>query len=344
MIYKFNFIEKILLNKDIIPHPFADVGSNVGLAKALGLAVKLKITDQLGSQSKNISSISKGASVSEKGAELVLDCLTALGYTEKYADGYRFTKRGSKMLDKKSYQNMLHFIEFSDWAFNSFTTLEDTIRNGKPSQINLDNFSDYEWEIFSRAMIDISKTNVKEVIGKINFSDTAKNIIDLGGSHGLYSIALCEKYKNLSSTILDLEPVRKYTDECVTENNMKNRVFFKPCNFIKDDLLLNQDGALLFNIIHGFTSEQNTVLFKKIYQSLNNGGQLIILDQIKGIGGKSQLSMATTSFMAINLFHQANGNTYSFNEVKNWSNIAGFKRTKLAKLNAPGFGIITCEK
>jgi hypothetical protein len=41
MIYKFNIIEKILLNNDIIPHPFADIGSNVGLAKALGVAVKL---------------------------------------------------------------------------------------------------------------------------------------------------------------------------------------------------------------------------------------------------------------------------------------------------------------
>ena len=29
MIYKFNFIEKILLNKDIIPHQLADMGSNV---------------------------------------------------------------------------------------------------------------------------------------------------------------------------------------------------------------------------------------------------------------------------------------------------------------------------
>ena len=96
MIYKFNIIEKILLNNDIIPHPFADIGSNVGLAKALGVAVKLRITDQLSSQPKNISAIAKGAGVSEKGVELILNCLNAMGYTEKVANDFRFTKRGIK--------------------------------------------------------------------------------------------------------------------------------------------------------------------------------------------------------------------------------------------------------
>ena len=113
---------------------------------------------------------------------------------------------------------------------------------------------------------------------------------------------------------------------------------------MKDDLLLDQDGALLFNIIHGLTLDQNTALLKKIYNSFNKGGQLFILDQIKNIGGKSQLSLATTSYMAINLFHHANGNTYSFDEVKMWCNSVGFHLTKLTKLNAPGFGIISCEK
>jgi hypothetical protein len=87
--------------------------------------------------------------------------------------------------------------------------------------------------------------------------------MDIGGSHGLYSIALCEKNENLYASILDLEPVKKYTLECVNKKNMADRVSLKACDFMKDDLPTNQDGALLFNIIHGFTPEQNTALLKK---------------------------------------------------------------------------------
>lgn len=344
MIYQFSFIEKLLLSNDLIPHPFADAGCIPVLGKSLGVAVKLKISDQLSIKEKSTSEIARGAGVSEKGTELILDCLTALGYAEKAGSGYRFSKRGEKMLNRNSPQSMVHFIEFSDWTLNATVNLEDTIRYGKPAQINLEHFSDREWELFSRAMIDIAKTNVCEITSKIKLPVHAKSIIDLGGSHGLYSIALCEKYPNLCANILDLEPVKKYADECIVEKGMSSRVFFSPCNFLTDKLPSNQDGALLFNIIHGFTEEQNIALFRKIYQSLNDGGNLIVLDQIKGVGGRSQLSMATTSFMAINLFHQANGNTYRFEEVKNWCGIAGFKDPKLQKLNAPGFALIRCTK
>ena len=57
MIYKFSLIEKILLSNDIIPHPFTDAASSVGLGFALGSAVKLKIADQLSMDLKEVSII-----------------------------------------------------------------------------------------------------------------------------------------------------------------------------------------------------------------------------------------------------------------------------------------------
>jgi O-methyltransferase/methyltransferase family protein len=344
MIYKFNFIEKILLSKDIIPHPLSDIGSNVGLAKALGVAVKLKITDHLSNTPKTASIIAEKCSISEKGVELVLDCLDALGYVDKSDAGYKFNKRGNKFLSSSSPDNFLYFILFADWTFNSFTTLEDTIKSGVNDKMNLENFGDYEWEIFSRAMIELARTNINEVVKKIKIPPKASNIIDLGGSHGLYSIELCKKKNNLTATILDLEPVRKYADECIEKNNIVEQVKFQACDFRKEEIPSNNDIALLFNIIHGMQHDENVKLFKNVFDALNDNGQLIVLDQIKGTGGKSQLAKATTSFMALNLFHQANGNTYSFEEVEGWALKVGFNSVKLEKLNAPGFAIITCKK
>lgn len=92
----------MLLNKDIIAHPFADIGSNVGLAKALGVAVKLKITDQLSSEEKSSAQIAKQCSVSEKGVELLLSCLESMGYSERNSKGWKYTKRGLKFLDENT--------------------------------------------------------------------------------------------------------------------------------------------------------------------------------------------------------------------------------------------------
>ncbi|MCO5232342.1 MAG: hypothetical protein LC105_10025 [Chitinophagales bacterium] len=167
MIYKFSFIEKVLLSNDIIPHPFADASSSVGLGFALGSAIKLKIADQLSMEFKDVKSIAKGANVSEVGAELILDCLEALGYVQKKETKYAFTKRGFKNLSEQSPNNFRYFILFCDYLYKGYIHLDETIRLGKRPQSNmLEEMTNYEWELFSRAMIDIAKTNFKEVAKK----------------------------------------------------------------------------------------------------------------------------------------------------------------------------------
>lgn len=345
MIYKFSLIEKILLSNDIIPHPFADASSSVGLGFALGSAVKLKITDQLTMEFKDVKSIAKGANVSEVGAELILDCLDALGYAQKKGTKYAFTKRGFKNLSEQSSSNFRYFILFCDYLYKGYIHLDETIQLGKRPQSNmLEEMTDYEWELFSRAMIDISRTNFKEVAKKIPVAKSNTKLLDLGGSHGLYSIELCERNPNLKATIVDLPPVKKYADACIAKNNASKNVSFLPSDFMKDELPKGVDIILAFNIIHGLNPTENETLAQKVFKSLNNGGMYIILDQIKGIGGSSQMSKATTSYMALNLLHQAGGKTYSKSEIDTFTNKVGFKKTELKKLNAPGFGIVICYK
>lgn len=345
MIYKFSLIEKILLSNDIIPHPFTDASSSVGLGFALGSAVKLKIADQLGMDYKDVKIIAKGANVSEIGAELILDCLEALGYVQKKDNQYAFTKRGFKNLSPQSSANFRYFILFCDYLYKGYLQLDETIRLGKRLHSSmLEEMSDYEWELFSRAMIDISQTNYKEVAGKIPVTKTHTKMLDLGGSHGLYSIELCKRHPQLKATVVDLPPVKKYADECIAKYNAAENVSFLPLDFMKVELPKNVDIVLSFNIIHGLNPVENETLAKKVYSSLNEGGMYVILDQIKGLGGGSQMSKATTSYMALNLLHQAGGKTYSKNEIDSFTQKAGFKKTELKKLNAPGFGVVICHK
>ena len=344
MIYKFSLIEKILLSNDIIPHPFADASFSVGLSLALGSAIKLKIADQLSTDFKEVRQIAKEASVSEVGAELTLDCLDALGYVQKKGSQYAFTKRGFKNLSTQSPDIFRYFILFCDNLYKGYLSLDETIRLGKSAKADLLSMTDYDWELFSRAMIDISKTNYKEVVGKIPVSKSATKLLDLGGLHGLYSIELCKRNPSLKATIVDLPPVKKYADECIAKYNASGNVSFLPADFMKDDIPMGVDVILAFNIIHGFNPSENEILAKKVFDSLNAGGIFIILDQIKGIGGNSQMSKATTSYMALNLLHEAGGKTYSKSEIDIYTSKVGFRKTELKKLHAPGFGLIICYK
>ena len=345
MIYKFSLMEKILLSQDVIPHPFADASSSVGLGFALGSAIKLKIADALATEPKPVGKIAAEAGVSELGCELVLDCLDALGYVQRQGHQFAFTKRGYKNLSLQSPQNFRHFILFCDYLYKGYLHLDETIQQGKPAQSSmLEKMTEYEWELFSRAMIDISQTNVKEVISKIPVSSSATKVLDLGGSHGLYSIELCKKYPQLNATVIDLPPVKKYADECIAKYGAGSKVGFRASNFMQDELPQGNDIILAFNIIHGLNPAENEELASKAYSALNEGGTYVILDQIRGIRSSSQLSKSTTAYMALNLLHQAGGKTYTHSEVDAFTKKAGFQKTALKKLNAPGFGMIICRK
>lgn len=345
MIYKFSFIEKILLSNDIIPHPFADAASSVGLGFALSCAVKLKIADQLSLEMKPVASIAQGAHVSEIGARLILDCLEAMGYVKEVNGNYAFNKRGYKNLSPESPENFRHFILFCDFLYKGYSKLDETVKLGRRTEASmLEIMTDYEWELFSRAMIDISSTNCKEVARKITVRKTYTRILDLGGSHGLYSIELCKKHPQIEAVIVDFPQVEKYALECIKKHNMQERVSFIPMDFMKDELPQGFDLVLAFNIIHGMNASENDQLASKVFKAIQQGGQFIILDQIKGIGNGSQLSKATTSYMALNLLHQTGGKTYSKEEVDQFTMAHGFKKSLLKKLNAPGFGLIACQK
>ncbi|HWR34019.1 MAG TPA: hypothetical protein VN451_10845 [Chitinophagaceae bacterium] len=137
MIYNFSLIEKMLLSNDIIPHPFADVASSVGLGFALGSAVKLKIADQLTLAPQDTGSIARAAQVSEIGAELILDCLDALEYVQKKDGKYAFTKRGYKNLSPASPNNFRHFILFCGDLYKGYLRLNQHCLSAMRSPILL---------------------------------------------------------------------------------------------------------------------------------------------------------------------------------------------------------------
>jgi tRNA A22 N-methylase len=53
-------------------------------------------------------------------------------------------------------------------------------------------------------MRDLSVNVAKEVAPKIPVPNGATAMLDIGGSHGLFSIELCKKHSSLSSTIMEL--------------------------------------------------------------------------------------------------------------------------------------------
>jgi|SRR3990167_10908020 len=341
MIHKFTLLENLLLRFNIIPHPVVDALNHVIAGRGLQVSVNIGIFDALEKNPKNVMEIAKSTNSNPEGISALLPCLKALGYVGEINSGkFILTKKGKRFLSKDSEFSLNNTILFSDYVFGSLNDLEENVKRGGPKNVNLDVFTPRQWEIFNNTMIEVAKTNAKEIANLIPLSKGYKRLLDIGGSHGLHAIEICKKVPGLSAEVLDLKPVEQFAKKTIKNYKMIDRVKFRVGDLLKDDFGKNYDVILAFNMIHGFSPEMNYKLTEKVYRALNSDGIYVILDQIKDAGGNSELSKLVSSTMGLMLFNVAGGRTYSFEEVSAWISKGGFKNIELKKLRSPGNALI----
>ena len=220
--------------------------------------------------------------------------------------------------------------------------LEDAIKQGGAPR-NMYEWIEHEPEVsrdFQEAMISLANFALGEVIGKLKLPESARRLLDVGGGHAMYSIALCQKHPQLSAVVFDSP--QALTTGCVNIDRagLADRVSVQTGNFFRDELGSGYDVALLFNIIHGCSPEQNVDLFRKAVRALNAGGQLIVLEQL---AGKAPLPMGNTinGLLGLSYFHLLQGQLYSFDQVASWFREAGFNTVRrINLLKAAGSSLI----
>jgi SAM-dependent methyltransferase len=98
-------------------------------------------------------------------------------------------------------------------------------------------------------------------------------------------------------------------------------VFGAQFNILTIDLEEGQyDAALLGQITHYFTPEQNIALFKRVHESLVPTGVLVIDAPMK-----LDTSDERSSFGSFFIWATSGGKTHSFAEYSDWLEVVGFK-------------------
>jgi 2-polyprenyl-3-methyl-5-hydroxy-6-metoxy-1,4-benzoquinol methylase len=201
-----------------------------------------------------------------------------------------------------------------------------------------------EWASYQDGMRDLSINAAKELGKKLKLPKDASQMLDIGGSHGLYSIELCKNNPGVSSTILELPGAIDQASKIAAANGLTDKIKYKAGNALTDDLGENKyDLVMINNVVHHFTKEQNLELAKKIYRSLKPGGLYAIGEFIRlkkpGEGG-AVAATAGLYFALISL-----SGTWSAEEMRSWMDQAGFKPEKMITLmNLPGWKMTVGRK
>ncbi|PKN18913.1 MAG: hypothetical protein CVU71_08975 [Deltaproteobacteria bacterium HGW-Deltaproteobacteria-6] len=278
-----------------------------------------------------------------RGLTILLDALSAMGLIIKEpGDVYWTSPDVAACLSDSSPHSVLPMIHHANHLWESWSGLTAKVRGPEPAESPAanDRKAD-EMRAFIGAMHVIGAKLAEKIVTAAKPGD-ARNLIDVGGASGTYTIAFLAASPNMKATLFDRPPVIPIARERLAQAGMANRVNFVAGDFYVDVLPGGHDLAMLSAIIHQNSPAQNVELFRKVLHALVPGGRLIVRDHVME---PDRIKPEAGAVFAVNmLVNTPGGSTYTFDEIKAWLTEAGFTNVQLIQTGRQMDGLVEAFK
>ena len=333
--------ERALFQSRRFPQLVFDVMGMMLFSRAVMAGVHFGVFDRLADGPRTARALAAEAGCNEHGMTLLLDALVACDYLEPAGDRYRNSRLGEWLLSDRP-QTLANFVRFNYDQWEWIGHLEEFIQSGRGRNIH-ERLQGPDWRTYLLGLEDLARLSAPALVAKLKL-DAARSLLDLGGGHGYYSLALCRRYPALRATVVDLEPATAVGRERVAEAGLSERIEFRPGNLNDTPFGENHDVAFLFNVMHHLDEETNRVTLGRLHAALAPAGKLAVWETFREERTRRQRDQLG-SLMAL-FFGVASGReTYEFEQVAGWVRAAGFRQVRREKLRtAPFAGLLLAEK
>ena len=332
-----NPIERIGKLLGLLPQPLLDTHIAMLLARTIMEGARLGVFEALKEGPLGAAEVAARCGGEPRATGKLLDALTGCEYLRYDAGRYALAPVARKWLLGDAAQPLgdKMLLQFLEWDFVEH--LGDFVRTGKPLDFHA-TMTPEQWGLYQRGMRSTAASWAPEVARRTPVPKRARDLLDLGGSHGLLAAALCRRHPGLRAVILDLPAAVEHAAPLLAREGMGERVVHRAGDALTDDLGAEAwDVVFVSSLVHHFDDATNRALAKRIARALRPGGVFVIQELYRPnspneagqIGALLDLYFALTS----------EAGTWSFAEMAGWQREAGLKPLKPIKfLTAPGNG------
>ncbi|GAB6145657.1 methyltransferase [Desulfocicer niacini] len=237
-------------------------------------AVELGLFDRLMTQI-SAEDLAEQAGIHAGMTGKLLDVLTALGFIVKTAAGYCNTKETTAFLTREGAFFSSGSVSYLKENSRKFSGLTDRLTLG-PEQKRKKSHT-YKPDTIRTMANTCLLGRLQEIVGIVTALpgfETARRMMDIGGAHGLFAIAMCQENPRLSAVVFDQPPVTDITNEYIAAYHMQDRVTTMAGDHGTDRFSAGFD--LIFESFTFFGDKPKLAgYFARIHDALNRGGLLI---------------------------------------------------------------------
>ena len=261
----------------------AHIANGFKASKALLVGIDLELFTRLSGQSKTLPVLVDEVGIASNRLETLLTALTSLGLLAKNGESYSNAPACEKYLvkGKPAYFGDYFNLQTDQFIFPAYNELGSLIRGTGRA----DMWGDYESlmqdrevaDRFSRGQHAGSMGPALALTKQVDLG-SSRNLLDVAGGSGAFTIVLCQRNQGLSATIFDFPAVLAVAERLTSEAGLAGRVRFQAGNVLTSDWPPDHDTVLMSYLFSAVDEVAISNLLQQAYGILPVGGTVIVHD------------------------------------------------------------------
>jgi SAM-dependent methyltransferase len=337
-----NPLERAVLATGLVPVAMLESYSPA-YARTITTATRLGMFEALSGGARSAKVVAETCQTDPRATEKLLNLLVTMKYVGYRGGTYTLARSTRRWLLADAPGSIRDLILMKELEWRWIDHLESFVRDGQPLDVHRTMSTD-DWGAYQRGMRAQANLLGSLLARRVPVPAGASKMLDIGGSHGYFSVVLCRRHPGLEATVLDLPQAVEHAAPLLQREGMGDRVVLRSGDALTDDL---GDAAfdliLVFSLVHHFDDATNRLLALKAARALRPGGYLVIGDALRprapGRGGQQG------AFFDLYFALTSESGLWSFDEMRSWQVEAGLAPLKsISLVPGGGFGLQVAER
>jgi SAM-dependent methyltransferase len=337
-----NPLERALLASSLVPVAMLEAYSPA-YARAIATATRLGVFEALSGGARSAKAVAETCQTDPRATEKLLNLLVTMQYVRYRGGTYTLARNTRRWLLADAPRSIRDLILMKELEWSWIDRMESFVRGGQPLDVH-GTMSTEDWGAYQRGMRAQASLLAPFLARRVPVPAGATAMLDIGGSHGYFSVVLCRRHPGLKATVLDLPEAVAHAAPLLEREGMGDRVVLRAGDALTDDL---GDAAFdlifMFSLVHHFDDATNRVLARRAARALRPGGYLVIGDALRpqspGKGGQQG------AFFDLYFALTSESGLWTFDEMRSWQVDAGLvPRKSISLVPGGGFGLQVAER